>query len=268
MENPTILVTGSAKRIGAEIIRQTHAQGYNVIIHYHHSHNQAVTLVEQLNKIRPNSAKIIQADLALVCDNKKLQEFVQQVISAFGRLDALVNNASSFYPTNLKNTSYQQLIYDWNELFLTNTQAPFLLAYSFFPYLQKSYSQNNYSKKNTPSIINILDIHADGKPFKNYSIYNMAKASEQMMVQSLALEFAPKVRVNGVSPGTNIFPEIDSEHALSPTLQRQIANSIPLARIGNPSDIAQTVVYLLQANYVTGQIIAIDGGRSLTLAGG
>ncbi|MBS9779577.1 MAG: pteridine reductase [Moraxellaceae bacterium] len=263
MNNPIILVTGSAKRIGAEIIRQAHAHGYDVIIHYHHSHSQAFDLAKQLNKIRSNSAKIIQADLALIYDSKKLEEFVQQVISAFGRLDALINNASNFYPTDLTNSTHQQIIHDWNDLFLTNAQAPFLLAYAFLPYLQK-----NSLSKNTSSIINILDIHADGKPFKNYSIYNMAKASGQMMVQSLALEFAPKVRVNGVAPGTNIFPEMDSEHALSPTLQQQIEKSIPLVRIGNPSDIAQAVIYLLQANYVTGQIIAIDGGRSLTLAGG
>ncbi len=263
MEKPTILVTGSAKRIGAEIIRQTHAHGYNVIIHYHHSHAQAINLATELNHIRPDSAKLIQADLALVNDSKQLQRFVTQVIEAFGRLDALVNNASRFYPTPVTASNHQQLQQSWEELFLTNAKAPFILAHAFLPYLQKTDLQ-----KTQGSIINILDIHADGKPFQNYPIYNMAKSAGQMMVQSLALELAPYVRVNGVSPGANIFPESDSDQALSPTLQRQISKTIPLSRIGTPNDIAKAVLYLLQADYVTGQIIAIDGGRSLTLAGG
>ncbi len=267
MKNPTILVTGSAKRIGAEIVRQTHAHGYNVIIHYYHSHTQAIALCEELNNIRADSAKLIQADLALVNDPERLEQFVRKVINVFGRLDVLVNNASRFYPTPLTGSSHQQLTQAWQELFLTNAQAPFLLAHAFLPYLQQSNLQQTGLKKARGSIINILDIHADGKPFNNYSVYNMAKSAGKMMVQSLALELAPTVRVNGVSPGANVFPEHDSDQALPPTLQQQISNTIPLSRIGTPADIANAVLFLIQADYITGQIIAVDGGRGLTLAG-
>lgn len=256
-QQPVILVTGSARRIGAEIIRQAHQQGYNVIIHYQNSYQQANALCSSLNKLRINSARTIQADLSVVNNEIKLNIFIEEVISLFGRIDALVNNASKFYPT-LLTESIQQLNQDWDELFLTNAKASLLLSHAFLPYL----------KLNNGSIINILDIHANGKPFKKHTIYNMAKSAAYMMVQSLALELAPDIRVNGVAPGTNIFPDSGSSGEIDQLTQDSIIESIPLSRIGQPEDIADAVIFLLKATYITGQVISVDGGRSLTLAGG
>lgn len=251
---PVMLVTGSAKRIGAAIIRAAHHQGYRVIIHCHRSKQEAKTLAAQLNEIRNNSATVIVADLAVVNDGSLLTQFVQSVIDNFGQLDVLVHNASRFYPTPLSDINNNQ----WDELFLTNAKAPLLLSQAFLPYLQKQHG----------CIISLLDIHAHNKPFKHYTVYNMAKAAHRMMVQSLALDMAPYVRVNGVAPGVNVLPDADSDQALDDTQQHSIIDSIPMQRIGTPDDIAQSVLYLAKASYVTGEIINVDGGRSLTLAGG
>ncbi len=262
--SPVILITGSAKRIGAEIARQAHANGYWVVVHYHHSKAEAMALVNELNAIRTNTAKSVQADLAIINDKVKLDKFVDEVIGCFGSLFALINNASRFYPSPIQtfNTddapSYQQLLQAWDELFLTNAKASFFLTKAFLPYLQQ----------NQGTVINLLDIHADGKPFVGYPIYNMAKSAGRMMVQSLALELAPMVRVNGVAPGVNVFPEHDSDQAIDKQQQVSICQSIPMQRVGTPADIAGAVMYLLQADYVTGQIISVDGGRSLTIRGG
>ncbi|WP_278248258.1 pteridine reductase [Psychrobacter pygoscelis] len=248
-----MLVTGSAKRIGAAIVCSAHAAGYRVIIHYHHSKQAAAALAETLNRQRPYSAALIQADLDIVNDPCALARFTEQVIAQFGRLDVLVHNASRFYPSPIGDISAAQ----WQELFLTNAKAPLLLSQSLLPYLIEQ--QGN--------IISLLDIHAHDRPFPNYSVYNMAKAAHRSMVQSLALELAPDVRVNGVAPGVNILPEPDSDQTIAPQIQDAIINSIPLQRIGRPKDIAQCVLYLATADYVTGHIITVDGGRSLTLAG-
>lgn len=250
---PVMLVTGSAKRIGAAIIRAAHRQGYRVIIHCHHSQQEANTLADALNHTRINSASVIVADLAVVNATTTLKSFTQNIMDTFGQLDVLVHNASRFYPTPLGSIDYEQ----WDELFLTNAKAPLLLSQALYPYLR---TQNG-------SIISLLDIHAHDKPFSNYSVYNMAKAAHRMMVQSLALDMAPYVRVNGVAPGVNILPEADSDQALDDTQQRHIIATIPMQRIGTPEDIAHSVLYLAQASYVTGEIITVDGGRSLTLAG-
>ena len=248
-----MLVTGSAKRIGAAIIQAAHAQGYRVIIHCNKSKQQADSLAAMLNENRANSAAVIVADLMLVDDSDLLDQFIQTVIEAFGQLDVLVHNASRFYPTPMGNINNGQ----WDELFLTNTRAPLLLSQAFLPYLQQQQG----------CIISLLDIHAHDKPFNGYTVYNMAKAAHRMMVQSLALDMAPYVRVNGVAPGVNVLPDADSDQALDKHQQRSIIASIPMQRIGTPDDIAHSVLYLAQANYVTGQIITVDGGRSLTLAG-
>ncbi|MBO1531906.1 pteridine reductase [Psychrobacter sp. F1192] len=250
---PVMLVTGSAKRIGAAIIEAAHTQGYRVIIHCHQSQAQAKVLADKLNTIRPTSAAVVTADLAVVNDDDSLNQFVQTIMATFGQLDVLVHNASRFYPTPVGGINNE----NWEELFLTNAKGPLLLSQSLLPYLQAQQG----------SIISLLDIHAHDKPFQGYTAYNMAKAAHRMMVQSLALEMAPQVRVNGVAPGVNVLPEAKSDQALDRTLQNNIVTSIPMQRIGKPKDIAHCVLYLTQASYITGEIITIDGGRSLTLAG-
>lgn len=250
---PVMLVTGSAKRIGAAIIRAAHSQGYCVIIHCHRTETAANRLAAQLNDMRDNSAIVIVADLAVVNDDTALNQFVQNIMSAFGQLDVLVHNASRFYPSPLGGINHAQ----WDELFLTNAKAPLLLSQTLLPYL----------KHQQGCIISLLDIHAKDKPFANYTVYNMAKAAHRMMVQSLALELAPDIRVNGVAPGVNILPDAASDQALDLTQQQEIIDSIPMQRIGKPEDIAHSVLYLIQAHYVTGEIITVDGGRSLTMAG-
>lgn len=251
---PVMLITGGAKRIGAAIVRAAHEQGYRVIIHCHHSEQEANALADALNKIRPDSAVVVLTDLAAVNNSETLQQFTRNIIQAFGQLDVLVHNASRFYPSPLGHINHAQ----WDELFLTNAKAPLLLSQALSPYLRTQQG----------CIISLLDIHAHNKPFKEYAVYNMAKAAHRMMVQSLALDMAPEVRVNGVAPGVNILPEADSDQALDPQQQKSIIDSIPMQRIGKPEEIAHSVLYLAHAHYVTGAIITVDGGRSLTLAGG
>ena len=251
---PVMVVTGGAKRIGAAIVRAAHEQGYRVIIHCHHSEQEANDLADTLNHSRPDSAVVVLADLTVVNNSEMLQQFTQNIIQAFGQLDVLVHNASRFYPSPLGDIDLEQ----WDDLFLTNAKAPLLLSQALYPYLRTRQG----------CIISLLDIHAHNKPFKNYAIYNMAKAAHRMMVQSLALDMAPDVRVNGIAPGVNILPEADSDQALDQQQQKNIINSIPMQRIGRPYEIAHSVLYLAHASYVTGEIITVDGGRSLTLAGG
>ena len=251
---PVMLVTGSAKRIGAAIVRAAHKQGYRVIIHCHHSMQEANALADELNDTRDHSAVVIMADLAVVNNSETLQQFTQNIMQVFGQLDVLVHNASRFYPTPLGSIHHDQ----WDELLLSNAKAPLLLSQALYPYL----------KMQQGCIISLLDIHAHNKPFANYTVYNMAKAAHRMMVQSLALDMAPEVRVNGVAPGVNILPDADSDQALDSEQQNKIISSIPMQRIGTPADIAHSVLYLSQASYVTGEIITVDGGRSLTLSGG
>ena len=253
IQPPVMLVTGSAKRIGAAIIRAAHTQGYRIIIHCHRSEKEANSLADQFNKSRANSAVVIVADLAVVNHGAALEDFVKNIIEAFGQLDVLVHNASRFYPSPIGYINHEQ----WNELFLTNAKAPLFLSQALLPYL----------KRQQGCIVSLLDIHAHDRPFNNYTVYNMAKAAHRMMVQSLALELAPDIRVNGVAPGVNILPEPNGDQAMDEVQQTNIIDSIPMQRIGKPEEIAHSVLYLVQAHYVTGEIITIDGGRSLTLAG-
>lgn len=251
------LITGGAKRIGAAITRHFHQAGYRVIIHYHHSQKQAQKLADELNAARPHSAQLILADFTIINHPACLSHFKNDVLALFGRLDVLVHNASSFYPTALDD-DFHQLQSHWDDLFLTNAKAPLFLSHLFKDELTQ----------NQGVIISLLDIHARDKPFVGYPIYTMAKSAHLAMVQSLALELAPKVRINGVSPGVNIFPD-DTHHAnLNHTTQAILAQSVPLGKIGEPDDIAQAVLFLANAPYITGQIIAVDGGRGLTLKGG
>lgn len=251
------LITGGAKRIGRAITETFHAQGFDVIIHYHHSQTDAHHLAQTLNAIRPNSAKTLHASLAVVNDKQSLKAFKDTALSLFGRIDTLIHNASSFYPTDL-GQDFDDLQKAWDDLFLTNAKAPLFLSQAFYDELAKRHG----------AIVSLLDIHARDKPFLGYPIYNMAKSAHLAMVQSLALEFAPSIRVNGVSPGVNIFPDDNQNSQLNDSTKAHLTASVPLAKIGTPQDIAETVLFLANAPYITGQVLAVDGGRSLTLKGG
>ncbi|MDO4450951.1 MAG: pteridine reductase [Moraxella sp.] len=245
------LITGGSKRIGKQITKILHKNGYQVIIHHHESADNAKSLCDELNAIRPSSAKIIGAELSFVNDKAKSADFKNQVLNLFGRVDCIIHNASSFYPSDLAD-NFDVLQNHWDDLFLTNAKAPFFISQLFLDELIKNNGQ----------IISILDIHADNKPFIGYPIYTMAKTAHKAMVHSLALQLAPNVRVNGVSPGVNVLPiEFNEQQA------NDLLNSVPLKQIGTPNDIAMTVLFLLNSPYITGQVIAVDGGRSLTLSG-
>lgn len=241
-EVPTALVTGGARRIGAEICRTLHAKGYNLAVHYNHSAKAAQQLVEDLNRQRANSAISICASLG---GKTTAQALATQVISHFGGCDLLINNASSFYPTPLANVSDTQ----WDDLFDSNAKAPLFLAQAFTESL----------KMRNGSIINIADIHAF-KPLPKHTLYCMAKAANVMLTQALALELAPQVRVNGIAPGAMLWPETE----LHSEQKQAILAKIPLQQLGSAKPIAAAVVFLTQPNnYMTGQILRVDGGKSL-----
>ena len=237
----TALITGGARRIGATIAQSCHAQGYDVIIHCHQSRAEADKLAATCNAARPDSARVVQGPLG---GQKPSQELSQQIALQDGGLDLLVNNASSFYPTQLALANED----DWDNLFNSNAKGPYFLAQQCLPWLQQAGG----------NIVNIVDIHAH-TPMQQHSIYCMAKAALAMMTASLAKDLAPTIRVNGVSPGAILWPENDQQSAT----QQKILKRIPLKRSGNPEDIADTVLFLAQSTYITGQIIAVDGGRSL-----
>ena len=237
------LVTGAAKRIGATIVRRLHDAGANVAIHYGSSAAAADALAAELNALRQGSAVTVQADL---CDMEALRSMVSEVVGQTGdRLDILVNNASTFYPTPLADVDEEQ----WNDLLGTNLKAPLFLAQAATPYLRKTGGQ----------IINIVDIHSQ-RPLRDHPVYGPAKAGLAMLTRSLAKDLAPEIRVNGVSPGAILWPE----SGMTEQAEKSILRQIPLARTGEPEDIAQTVLFLIKdAPYITGQIIAVDGGRSI-----
>ena len=242
LDGKVVLITGAARRIGASIGRCLHAEGANVVIHYRGSADAATALCEQLNAARANSALPLQADLG---DVAALPELVAKVLAWHGRLDALVNNASSFYPTPMGSISTN----DWDDLLGANLKAPLFLSQAALPALRESGG----------AIVNIVDIHAQ-RPLQDHAVYGAAKAGLAMLTRSLAKDLAPDVRVNGVSPGAILWPENDVTDASKEAILRQI----PVGRIGDPDDIAGCVLYLIRdAGYVTGQIIAVDGGRSI-----
>lgn len=242
---PTVLITGAARRIGAVIARQFHAKGYNVVLHFHRSEMEAQALADTLNGVRANSAQLVCADLV---DMAAVEQLAQDAGAAFGRIDVLVNNASSFYPTKVG----EMTLADWDDLLGTNLKAPLFLSQALLPMMTQSSMES-------ASIINIVDIHAE-RPMAGYSVYNIAKAGLAMLTKTLAQELAPKVRVNGVAPGAIIWPEQNS------TVEEQAAflEGTPMQRIGTPEDIAHTAVFLAEAAFITGQVIAVDGGKSLT----
>jgi pteridine reductase len=238
----TALVTGGSKRIGAAIVRLLHQAGYRVIIHCRLSYQAANELAEELNKLRPDSAKVLQGDMN---DETIYDKLIEQAFQCWNRLDVLVNNASSFYPTPLGSITMD----DWNNLINSNMKAPLFLSQAAAPYLKQT--QGN--------IINMLDIHGQ-RPMKDHTVYCAAKMGLSMLTMSLAKELGPDVRVNGVSPGAILWPEHDmSEHTKNLILERTA-----LKRSGEPIDIAKTILFLIKdADYITGQIIAVDGGRTI-----
>jgi len=240
---PVALITGAAQRIGATISRMLHAEGYRVIIHYRNSSTAAEILAEELNEIRPDSAVILRADLD---DMQQVDRLAERAEVTFGQLDLLINNASSFFPTPVENSDQQQ----WDQLINSNLRAPYFLASALTPALQRRQG----------CIINLVDIHAQ-RGLKGYPIYSIAKAGLQMMTMSLAKELAPEIRVNGVSPGAILWPEADA--ALTEAEKSELLAKVPLARTGSPEDIARTVLFLAQSPYISGQILAVDGGKSL-----
>lgn len=246
MSNPVALITGGGRRIGAEIARQLHQCHYNVIIHYLKSETEATELVDDLNRQRPASALSLKADLA---KHEAILELAKEAVKAWGKIDVLINNASSYYPTHFGEVEEKQ----WDDLVATNTKAPFFLAQALAPGL----------KKQQGCIVNIVDIQAE-RPSLDYGPYTIAKAGAAMLTKSLARELAPEVRVNGVAPGVIIWPEKAAKHS-EPEKQR-ILNQVPLQREGRADDIAKTVLFFIQqAPYITGQILAVDGGRSIYL---
>lgn len=245
---PVALVTGAAKRIGAAIARRLH-DGYDLALHYRESRADMDALVAQLQAIRPDSVVALQADLAAF---DRLPELVAHAVGRFGRLDALVNNASAFFPTPFGGTTPAQ----WDALFAANVRAPFFLAQAAAPHLRASRG----------AIVNLVDIHAE-RPLRDHAVYGMGKAALVHMTRALALELAPEVRVNGVAPGAILWPEAASHPATgTDDAERQSAllARTPLARTGTPEEVAETVRWLVRdATYVTGQVLAVDGGRSV-----
>ncbi|GAA6153829.1 pteridine reductase [Pseudoteredinibacter isoporae] len=238
-EAAVVLITGGAKRIGAALCRRFHEGGYRVLLHYRHSKDAADALASELNQEAPDSCCCIQADLNTLSGIRQLAESAKR---KWGRVDLLINNASSFYPTPIADCNDAQ----WDDLMGSNAKAPLFLSQALAPTLAK----------HKGAIINFADIHAE-KPMANHSIYNMAKAANVMLTKSLALELAPSIRVNSIAPGAILWPEAGEENA-------SILAKIPLQRCGGEAPICQAAWYLAeQAPYTTGQILAIDGGRSL-----
>ena len=250
-QEQVVLVTGAARRIGKTICQHLHEQGFSIAIHCNHSFDDATTLASTLNDKRANSARVFQCALNQPNDSTKSKEHIQSLISDIikwnPRLYGLVNNASVF----IKDTTFDDALNSWQEQFDVNVKAPWLLSHTALSHLQQEQG----------CIINIGDIHG-AKPLKGYDVYSMTKAALLMQTRALALTFAPNVRVNAISPGAIMWPEGNNE--LSLHQQEKIINKTPLQRHGSPDSIAQAVVSLMANSFITGQTLAVDGGRSLT----
>ncbi|HEX2199748.1 MAG TPA: pteridine reductase [Burkholderiales bacterium] len=238
------LVTGGARRVGAVIARRLHAAGANVLLHYRDSEGEAAKLEGELNAQRAKSAARVKAELLAPIAPRAL---IGAARDSFGRLDLLVNNASSFFPVEVGAIEASH----WEELVGSNLRAPLFICQEAAPELAK----------HGGAIVNIVDIHAE-RPLKGYPVYSIAKAGLASLTRALALELAPRVRVNGVAPGAIAWPD---DGQFSQAERERILATTPLARVGSPEDVAQAVHFLACAPYVTGQIIAVDGGRSIFL---
>jgi pteridine reductase len=244
IDEKVVLITGAARRIGAVTARLFHEAGYLVVIHYNSSAAAADKLCEQLNAIRENSCLLVQTDL----NNMNDLDNISQLIASLGRLDVLINNASSFYPTPLQDCDNEQ----WNDLINSNLKGPFFLSQKLAPMLVKARG----------AIVNISDMHAR-QALSNHPIYTIAKAGNIAMTKSLALDLAPDVRVNSVAPGAILWPEHEEDDI---DKQGSVLSKVPMGRLGTESDIAQTAFFLaVNATYMTGQTIAVDGGSSNSL---
>ena len=238
----TVLITGGARRVGAAIGRTLHGAGANLVVHYRKSANEVAQLADELNSLRPKSVVTFQADLL---DLGKLPALVEFAVRSFGSLDVLVNNASTFYPTKIGEITPAA----WDDLLGTNLKVPLFLSQAAAPALKKSGGL----------ILNIVDIHAL-RPLRNYTVYCAAKAGLHMVTRSLAKELGPEVRVNGISPGPVLWPEDEG----SADVRAKIIQRTILQKMGTPEDIARTALFFAsQAPFITGQILAVDGGRSV-----
>jgi len=246
MQSKVVLVTGGAKRVGAAICRQLHTAGARLAIHYRNSSAEALALRDELNALRPDSTEVFQADL-LVLD--ALPALVDDIVTKLGQLDALINNASSFYATPLADIDETQ----WFDLIGTNLKAPLFLAQAAAAELRRRHG----------CIVNIVDIHAE-RPMHGHLLYSVAKAGLVSLTKGLAQEMSPQVRVNAVAPGVIIWPE--NEAWQDQEQRRKIVAHTLLKREGEPDDIARTVRFLIaDAPYITGQVVSVDGGRSINL---
>lgn len=239
------LITGGAHRIGAAIARALHAEGMRLVIHYHSSETAARALQQELQQSRPDSVMLVRGDLNNGA--RLLRNLVFETVEAFERLDVLVNNASRFYPTPLAEAEESH----WDDLVATNLKAPFFLAQAAAPHLRKHHG----------CIVNMADIYGD-RPLAGYLIYNITKSGVIMLTKTLARELGPEVRVNAVAPGAILWPETGMDEMS----KQRVVSRTPLKRAGDPADIARTVLFLIRdAGFLTGQVIAVDGGRSVVL---
>jgi len=237
-----VLVTGGARRLGAALVRAVHAAGASLVVHYRRSSAAATALVAELNRLRPDSAIAVAADLN---DLAALEALPRATTQAFGRLDVLINNASTFYATPVGEIRLD----DWNDLIGSNLRAPLFLSQAAVPSLRETRGL----------ILNMIDIHGF-RPLKQYPVYSLAKAGLVMLTQSLARELGPEIRVNGIAPGSILWPE----GPLDPELKARILDRTALKRAGSPEDIAKAALYFINdAPYVTGQVLAVDGGRTV-----
>jgi pteridine reductase len=242
-EAAVVLVTGAARRVGAEISRTLHAAGACVAVHYQSSGEEAQALVADLNSMRADSAEMFQADL---CDSDAMARMVRLIVGRFGRLDALVNNASSFFATPIGTIDVRA----WDALIGSNLKGPLFLAQAAAPHLRTRHG----------SIVNITDIHVE-RPLKGYPVYCTAKAGLLGLTRALAVDLAPEIRVNAVAPGAIAWPE--GENDFQQSTRAAIVAQTLLKRVGAPTDVARTVRFLIfDAPYITGQVVNVDGGRS------
>ena len=238
-----VMITGAARRVGAGLARELHHAGMRIVLHYRSSQSEASELAEELNNNKKDSVKLLQGDLK---DYKNIPNLIDEAVSLFGNIDVLINNASSFYPTGVAEINEEI----WEDLIGVNLKAPMYLTQSIAKHL----------KKVKGCIINIVDIHGD-RPLKDYSVYCIAKAGLAMLTKSMARELAPEVRINGIAPGAIMWPEIQHYEGM----HQEIISRTALKREGNPKDIAKTALFLINdADYITGQIIVVDGGRTLS----